>query len=86
MRTGAFEILDQPMYAKLRITSYQQMDVIGHDLDLDELLPPLVNECSHNRFLPLIYWWHEHPAPILGAEHHMRAAGIGDISTGLDLP
>ena len=63
MRARAFEQLDEPVNAELRITADEQMYVIGHDLHLDQLLPPPLELLDQDKLQPFIYRWCQHLAP-----------------------
>jgi hypothetical protein len=79
VRAVAFEQLHQTVNAELRIAANEQMDVIGHDLQLDEVLPPALDLLSENRFEPFIYRWHEHLASVLRAEDDVISTDIDDV-------
>jgi hypothetical protein len=59
------------MNAELRITSEQEMDMIGHHFHFNTFLPPFLHGLQENRFQTFIYSIHQHVAPIFGTKYHM---------------
>lgn len=59
------------MNAKLRIAPYKEMYMIRHDLTLDELLFPFLDNGLHEHFETSSNAIGKYLAPILGTPHHM---------------
>ncbi len=81
--TCALDVLDEPMDTELRVTSDQQMHMIGHDFQLNELLSPCLNRFPNESFQSLIYRCNQHLAPILGTKHYMIMADVCDVVSRL---
>src|SRR6266487_430608 len=78
----SLDVLHEPMYPKLWITAYQQVYMIGHDFQFNQLLSPLLNGLHDNSFQSFVYGWYEHLTPILRTKHYMIVADIGYIVVG----
>jgi hypothetical protein len=75
----ALEQFHQPVNAEPRITPDEQMHMIRQDLQLDEVLPLSLDRLGEDNLQALVYRWHQHPAPVLGAEHHVIPADREDV-------
>lgn len=75
----ALEQFHQPVHAALRITPDEQMHLIRQDRQLDEVLPLSRDLLGEDHLQALVYRWHQHRAPVLGAEHHVLPADRDDI-------
>jgi hypothetical protein len=79
VRGIALEQLHQPVHPELRITADEQMHVIGHDLKLDEFLPPAFDLLGKDSFETLVYRLRQYLAPILRAEDDVLSTGVDDV-------
>jgi hypothetical protein len=73
------EQFHQPVNAELRITPDEQMHMIRQDLQLDEFLPLSLDLLGEDNLQALVYRWHQHLAPVLGAKHHVIPADRDDV-------
>jgi hypothetical protein len=67
------------MNTELRVTADEQMHVIGHDLKLDEFLPPACDLLGTNRFEPFVYRRRQDLASVLRAEDDVLPTNIDDV-------
>jgi len=71
------------MNTELWVTFYQEMDVIGLDIQTQHLRLMLLAHFVNEVFQSLCYPFYEHLSTILGAPHDMVLAGVVDIPIGL---
>ena len=77
--------LDELVDAELRIDLNEQVDVVGHDLKLDQLRLGLVDDVSQDFLEPFIHAGSQNRTPELRAPHDVVLAGIDDVSVALVL-
>ena len=62
-----------------QVTPDEQMNVLRHDLQLNEFLPPSFKLLGQNNFEPFIYWRRQHRTSVFRTEHHMISADGDDV-------
>lgn len=77
--TATLHQLDQGVDAKLRIDADQNVYMVGHNLDLDQVAPCFSGHIAQDLFQPFVNAIHQHAAPILWAPNDMVGAYVGDI-------
>lgn len=83
-RTTSLDLLDEPVDAKLRVTSQEQVNMVGQHLKLNYLLLELRYSLQNYRLEPFIYRWHKDTTAILGTENNVIPALMHDISVALE--
>ncbi len=84
VRRRPLDELHQPMNAKLRITSDQQMHMIRHDLTFYKFLSPFLHDFLDERLEARLDAIDQHLASILGAKDHVIVATIDNILVALN--
>jgi hypothetical protein len=77
--TATLHQLDQGVNTELRIDADQNMYMVGHNLDLDQVAPCFSGHIAQDLFQPFVNAIHQHAAPILWAPNDMVGAYVGDI-------
>src|SRR5262249_10148062 len=79
VREIAREQLYQAVNTELRVTADEQVHVIGHDLQLEEFLPPVFDLLGKDSFESFVYRWRQYLAPVLGAEDDVIPTDVDDV-------
>ena len=77
-------MLDQPVDAVLRVALDEEVDVVGHRLQLDEVALTLFADFTDEFFEPLVHGSLDDGAAVLGAPHHVVRAAVDDVVVGPD--
>ena len=84
-RRPPLDEFDEAVDAKPRINLNQQMNVVGHDLHLDQPGPSLRDDLSRDLLKPRIDALDQHGPPKLGAENDVVLARVDDVPIALVL-
>jgi hypothetical protein len=79
-RRPALNRLDHAMYSQLRIDVDQKMDVVSHDLDLNQDAVRFLDNFGNDLLEPPIDAIDQHLAPILRTKDHVILAREHDVS------
>ena len=85
VRGSAFNQTDKLGNAHLRIDFAQQMNVVGHRFDLQNLRTGFFCHFLNQRFKPYPYLFREHFTPVLRAPDDVVPAAVRHVSVALPL-
>jgi hypothetical protein len=77
--TATLHQLDQGVDAELRIDAHQNVYMVGHNLNLDQVAPRFGGHIAQDLFQPFVDAIYQHATPILRAPNDMVSAYVGDV-------
>jgi hypothetical protein len=77
--TSAFHQLDQRVDTELRVNANQDMHMVGHYFDFEQVAFVFVRHFAQDYFEAIIYATEQNLAPIFRTPNHMVLTGVGDV-------
>lgn len=79
MARSSLHPLDDAVDSELRVAFDERVDMIGHDLNFDDLGPRILGNGKENRLEFLVHWRLENGTPVLRAPDDMVSAKVDDV-------
>jgi hypothetical protein len=79
-RTQSLDFFDQPVYAVLWVYIDQQVDMIGHHFQLDQISVAGQADTLHDSFKGFIGTIHQNGPAVLWTPHNVVLAGENDVA------